>query len=71
MFANSAIKEGPFLNKKGIPYLETHYIIWLSKGGEDSVINAVALCPNCIRKTHSLNDKSDRDTLTDAAANIK
>ena len=55
--------------KKGVPYLETHHIIWLSKGEEDSVHNTVALCPNCHRKMHILNNKSDRDNLTNVAAN--
>nr|WP_082990863.1 HNH endonuclease [Solibacillus silvestris] len=53
----------PFLNKEGEPYLETHHIIWLSKGGKDTVNNTVALCPNCHRKMHSLNIKSDVDIL--------
>ena len=62
-------QNAPFLNQKSVPYLETHHIIWLSKGGEDSVHNTVALCPNCHRKMHILNNKSDRDILTNVAAN--
>ena len=61
-------KKDPFLNQKGVPYLETHHIIWLSKGGEDSIQNTVALCPNCHRKMHILNNKSDRDILTNVAS---
>jgi 5-methylcytosine-specific restriction endonuclease McrA len=34
------------------PYLEVHHIIRLADGGEDTVDNAVALCPNCHRKSH-------------------
>ena len=34
------------------PYLEVHHKQPLSKGGEDSINNAVALCPNCHRKAH-------------------
>lgn len=49
----------PFANAKGLPYLETHHIVWLSKGGQDSVENTVALCPNCHRKMHVLDDKKD------------
>lgn len=45
----------PFTDKKGIPYLESHHIIWLSKGGSDSTDNTAALCPNCHRKMHHLN----------------
>ena len=52
-------KEAPFNNKKGQPYLESHHVIWLSDGGEDSIDNVVALCPNCHRKMHVLNDPSD------------
>ena len=52
-------KTAPFYNKKGQPYLESHHVIWLSEGGEDSVDNVVALCPNCHRKMHILNDPED------------
>ena len=34
------------------PYLEVHHIIPLSEGGEDSIENSVALCPNCHRQAH-------------------
>ena len=34
------------------PYLEVHHKTWLSRGGKDSVENAIALCPNCHRKIH-------------------
>ncbi|MCG1020770.1 HNH endonuclease [Sutcliffiella horikoshii] len=44
----------PFETKHGDPYLETHHIVWLSQGGQDSIENTVALCPNCHRKMHSL-----------------
>lgn len=53
----------PFNNKANNPHLETHHIIWLSKGGEDSIQNTVALCPNCHRKMHILNVESDQDIL--------
>ena len=36
----------------GSPYLEVHHNVPLSKGGEDTVKNAFALCPNCHRKAH-------------------
>jgi len=36
----------------GSPYLEVHHRIMLSHGGEDTVENAFALCPNCHRKLH-------------------
>ncbi|WP_304183364.1 HNH endonuclease [Pseudoalteromonas prydzensis] len=53
----------PFKNKAGEPYLETHHIIWLAKGGEDTIANTVALCPNCHRKMHIQNDKKDIQRL--------
>lgn len=34
------------------PYLEVHHLKLLSAGGEDTVANAIALCPNCHRKLH-------------------
>ncbi|QSA97310.1 HNH endonuclease signature motif containing protein [Methylococcus sp. EFPC2] len=34
------------------PYLEVHHIKMLAEGGEDTVANAVALCPNCHRQAH-------------------
>ena len=42
----------PFLKLDGRPYLEVHHKIPLSVGGEDTVDNAIALCPNCHRKLH-------------------
>jgi 5-methylcytosine-specific restriction protein A len=53
----------PFTNKAGEPYLETHHIIWLAKGGEDTIENTVALCPNCHRRMHVLGDKDDIEKL--------
>lgn len=46
-------KPAPFNRRSGgSPYLEVHHIIPLSDGGDDSVANAVALCPNCHRAAH-------------------
>jgi len=43
----------PFYRKSdGRPYLEVHHRILLSNGGEDTVSNAIALCPNCHRQRH-------------------
>lgn len=52
-------KEAPFKDKQGLPYLESHHIKWLSNGGEDSIENTVALCPNCHRKMHIINSPED------------
>ena len=53
----------PFFDKNDKPYLETHHVCWLSKGGADSVNNTVALCPNCHRKMHIINDPADVEFL--------
>ena len=46
-------REAPFLRRSdGSPYLEVHHEITLAEGGEDTVDNAVALCPNCHRLRH-------------------
>lgn len=36
----------------GEPYLEVHHIEQLANGGDDTVENAIALCPNCHREWH-------------------
>lgn len=43
----------PFLRRSdNSGYLEVHHKIQLSAGGEDTVQNAIALCPNCHREQH-------------------
>ena len=43
----------PFMRKSdGSPYLEVHHKHSLSEGGEDSLENTIALCPNCHRELH-------------------
>jgi 5-methylcytosine-specific restriction protein A len=43
----------PFFRKKDkTPYLEVHHVVQLAHGGEDTVENAIALCPNCHRERH-------------------
>ena len=54
---------GPFLDKEGDPFLETHHIVWLSRDGEDSIENTVALCPNCHSKMHVLDLEDDKRHL--------
>lgn len=36
----------------GSPYLEVHHRVRLADGGEDTLSNAIALCPNCHRQAH-------------------
>jgi len=62
-------ENAPFKNKSGIPYLESHHIKWLSKGGEDSIQNTIALCPNCHKKMHIINDKKDVKYLKNISKN--
>lgn len=46
-------RKAPFLRQKDRkPYLEVHHVRLLADGGEDTVKNAVALCPNCHRERH-------------------
>lgn len=46
-------QSAPFQRRKdNTPYLEVHHRIPLAEGGEDTVENALALCPNCHRKAH-------------------
>lgn len=59
----------PFKNKQNHAYLECHHIVWLAKGGDDTIGNTVALCPNCHRKMHVLNTKTDRELLLKRAIN--
>jgi len=56
-------KPAPFRDNDEKPFLETHHIIWLADGGADSLENTVALCPNCHRKMHIVNDSADVKAL--------
>ncbi len=43
----------PFRKKSdGTPYLEIHHKERLADGGDDTIENAIAVCPNCHRKLH-------------------
>lgn len=45
--------QAPFNSRStGEPYLEVHHRIPLAKNGDDTVENAIALCPNCHRASH-------------------
>lgn len=46
-------KEAPFRRASdGTPYLEVHHVKRLADGGEDTIENAIAVCPNCHRQLH-------------------
>ena len=43
----------PFIKRSdSTPYLEVHHKITLANGGDDTVENSIALCPNCHRRFH-------------------
>ena len=45
--------KAPFIKAKdNTPYLEVHHKIQLANGGDDTIENALALCPNCHREMH-------------------
>lgn len=53
----------PFFDRNGKPYLESHHVITLANGGPDVIYNTVAICPNCHRRIHVLNNKEDKEKL--------
>lgn len=59
----------PFIDKYGSPYLEEHHVKKLADGGTDTIDNVVAICPNCHRKVHVLNDEEDTIILEGIAEN--
>lgn len=61
----------PFIDKQGEPYLEEHHVKRLADGGKDTIDNVVAICPNCHRKVHVLNDEVDTIVLEGIAEQNK
>lgn len=53
----------PFHDQYGQPYLESHHIDWLSRGGLDTIENTIALCCNCHKKMHVVDDPKDVEKL--------
>ena len=52
-FCEACGKPAPFIRaSNGTPYLEIHHKVSLADKGEDTVENAIALCPNCHREIH-------------------
>jgi hypothetical protein len=46
-------KSAPFKRRRDLsPYLEVHHKVRLADGGEDTLANAIATCPNCHRSAH-------------------
>lgn len=61
----------PFKDKNGEPYLETHHIEWLARGGADTVENTVALCPNCHKRMHIVDSEADKLKLFEKIEYLK
>ena len=53
----------PFTETDGTPYLESHHIVSLPRGGSDTIDNVIALCPNCHRKMHIIANSQDEAIL--------
>ncbi|WP_258231267.1 HNH endonuclease [Salmonella enterica] len=52
-FCENCKLPAPFFRRvDSSPYLEVHHKIRLADGGDDTVENAIAVCPNCHRKLH-------------------
>jgi 5-methylcytosine-specific restriction protein A len=52
-FCDDCEQPAPFIRQSdGTPYLEVHHVRPLAEDGEDTLENAIALCPNCHRKRH-------------------
>ena len=58
----------PFRTPQGQPYLEFHHIVPLDQGGENTVSNLVALCPNCNRKLEICGSEEDTAKLKKVAS---
>ena len=52
-----------FKPRYGVPYSETHHVIWMSRGGVDHSNNLIVVCPNHHRIIHNANPKFDREEL--------
>lgn len=48
----------------GVPYSETHHVVWLSRGGIDHSNNLIVVCPNHHRIIHEAKPIFDREKLT-------
>lgn len=70
-FCQLCSTKAPFKDKDGRPYLESHHIEWLKKGGSDTIGNTIALCANCHRKMHVLDLPEDKALLLKKNGNVK
>lgn len=52
-YCESCGHPAPFVKASdGTPYLEVHHKVRLADGGDDTIENALAMCPNCHRMAH-------------------
>jgi 5-methylcytosine-specific restriction enzyme A len=51
-FCELCKRQGPFQTKSGNLFLEVHHLLSMALGGEDTIYNTVAICPNCHRELH-------------------
>ena len=51
----------------GSPFLEVHHVDYMANGGSDTIDNVVALCPNCHRKMHALENEIEYKRLKEIA----
>lgn len=47
----------------GEPFLHVHHIEYLADGGEDTIENSIAICPNCHERIHKLELPEDKSIL--------
>lgn len=55
-------QDAPF-EVDGKPFLHVHHIEYLANGGEDTIGNSIAVCPNCHSRIHHLELSEDKDKL--------
>jgi len=58
-------KETTFKNKDDDFYTESHHIVPLALGGEDTPTNILIVCANCHRKFHSADDETLIETYNE------
>lgn len=65
-------QEAPFLNTRGIPYLEPHHVRRRADGGPDHPRWVIALCPNCHARVHrSVDGREYNEMLADRLGTIE
>ena len=60
-----------FQKDDGANFLEVHHIVPLAEGGDDTLVNAAALCPMCHRELHYGSGRMAKRTILQQAVNSK